>query len=608
MSPKVRILLWGLGVAVAVAGGLGFWAMRLEPLLRDAVNTFIREQVLALIRNSEGNKLQVTLGEFDFSLARGRLVIDTVAVVYDDSTDKAIERLRAAAPSVTLTGISVQDIVLRRRVVLSGVEIERPTLYRQESVLRSDSVAAPARAAPKARPGRVVVADTARPRQRAIRDAENYSLHGFGKELYSLVTDWMPKDLAKSRIELVKVDRANITSVVGVPGGDQRTTLTDLVIELKDIGVDSAEQRLVRDVWISLPRLQHAWAPTARAVDVHGIALKIGAADSAMTIDSAFIDLDPVYRLAAWQVERSYAKGSFSTRRIALDPRVSDAAFFRQARTRATRVRLNARDIQMTGMGSGSALVGQTVARRFEIGDLQIDAAVDKRFPLPTRRGRTVMPPQLFASLPWGVNIDTLVLKGGEVRYAETQLNGETSRIRFTRLDARITRLVNWDPTGPIEVAASGRMYDAGVIRANFRIPVDPERFSMDVNGTWTGMSLPLLNEFVIYSDGARINNGTAGEARFQFKIANNTSRGTLSPIWRDLKVELVNKETGKANLGKKILSFVANTFVVRTNNAPGEKKYRQTYPVNYRITRNDSFFGILWQSVRSAIIPAMKK
>jgi hypothetical protein len=72
--------------------------------------------------------------------------------------------------------------------------------------------------------------------------------------------------------------------------------------------------------------------------------------------------------------------------------------------------------------------------------------------------------------------------------------------------------------------------------------------------------------------------------------------------------VELVNKETGKANLGKRLISFVANTFVVRTANAPGEKKYREDYPIDYRITRNDSFFGILWQSVRSAILPAMKK
>jgi hypothetical protein len=130
----------------------------------------------------------------------------------------------------------------------------------------------------------------------------------------------------------------------------------------------------------------------------------------------------------------------------------------------------------------------------------------------------------------------------------------------------------------------------------------------MEVSGTWAGMPLNLLNEFIVHSDGARVTNGTAGEARFRFRVANGVSRGTLSPTWRDLKVQVVNRETGKANLGKKIISFVANTFVVRTNNAPGEKKYREDYPIQYTLKRGDTFFGVLWQSVRSAIIPAMKK
>jgi hypothetical protein len=610
IAKPVRLLLWGLGVVGAVAGGLVFWAMQLEPLLRDSVNAFLREQALALIRNAEGDKLDITLGTFDFSLARGRLVIDTVAVVYDDSTDTEVERLRAHAPTVTLTGISVKDIVLRRRLVLSGVEIERPTLFRQESIHRIDSAttpAAPAAPAPRRGAPQVVVADTVR-RQRALLNPEQYSLHGFGTELYSLVTDWVPRGLKTSRVELVKVDRANVTLVVGGPGVEQRTTVTDLVLELKGIGLDAKEQRIVRDVWISCPGFQLAWASTGRAANLHGIALKISAADSSMTVDSATIDLDANYRLRAWQVERSYAKHSFTTRRVALEPRLADAAFFRRARTRATRVRLDARDIQLAGMASGSTLVGQSVARRLEIGSLVIDAAVDKRFNAPRRRTWPVMPPQAFAALPWGINIDTLLLRGGEVRYTEIQANGEPSRINFSSLNARITRLANWDPTGPVEIAASARMYDAGVIRANFRIPVDPSRFSMDVNGTWAGMPLDRLNAFIIHSDGARITNGSAGEARFRFRIANRRSTGTLSPTWRDLKVELVNKESGKANLGKKIVSFVANTFVVRTNNAPGEKKYREDYPISYQLTRDDTFFGILWQSVRSAILPAMKK
>lgn len=599
IHPRARVALVALGVLGAVAGGLVYWALRLEPLLRESVGAFLRHQTLAIIKNSQDEKLAVTLGPFDFNLARGRLVIDTVTVSYEDSTARGVERLRASAPRVILTGISIPDIVLRRRLALSGVQIERPVLYRQEQA-RVDSSGAVHAAASSV--------DTTKRAHRAVRNPDTYSLHGFGTELYGIVTEWMPKDLESSRIEVVKVDRANVTLVDGPPGKEQHTTISDLVVELKGIGVDAKEQRLVRDVWISCPRFQLRVANTERSVDFHGIALRIGAADSAVTIDSATVELDPTYRLQAWQVERSYAKGSFSARRVAMDPKVGDAEFFRHARTRATRVRLDARDIAVTGMASGSTLMGQTVARRFEIGNLQLDAAVDKRYPSPVRRGRAVMPPQGFAAMPWGFHVDTLVLKDGEVRYTEIQVTGEPSRIRFTRLAARMTRVANWDPTGPIEIAARGHMYDAGAIEANFTIPVHPEKFSMEVHGTWAGMPLQRLNEFIIYSDGARITNGTAGRASFRFSVADGVVRGTLNPTWKDLSVELVNKETGKANLGKKLLSFVAKTFVVRANNAPGEKKYEESYPIHYVLERNDTFFGMLWKSVRSAIIPAMKK
>lgn len=596
IHPRLKVLAWALLVLAAVMGGLTYWALRLEPFLRDAVGTFLRTQTLAIIRNSRDEKLTVTLGRFNFNLARGRLVIDTVAVAYDDSTARAVERLRATAPRVVLTGISVTDIVFRRRVILSGVEIERPVLYRQEQV-RPDSATRLSQPPPR---------DTAAPARQQLADPDSYSLHGFGTELYGIVIEWLPKDLEASRVALVKVDRADVTLVTGEPGREKQTLISDLVVELKGIGVDAKAQRLVHDVWISCPRFQ--LRARGRAVDVHGVALRINAADSAATIDSAFAELDASYRLLAWQVERSYAEGTFSMRRLSLQPRLDDAAFFRAARTRATRVRVDASDIVISGMASGSALVGQTAARLVEIGDLQLDAAVDKRYPPRRRRGATVMPPQAFAALPWGVHVDTLVLKGGEVRYTEIQPTGEASRIRFARLSARITGLANWDPTGPIEVAARGHMYDAGAIEASFTIPVHRSRFQLEVHGTWEGMPLQRLNEFIVHSSGARITDGTAGPTRFRFTVANSVARGTLSPTWTDLKVELVNKESGKANLGRKLLSFVARTFVVRSANAPSEKKYRAGYPIHYQVEPTDTFFGMLWKSVRSAVIPAMKK
>ncbi len=581
-----------VGVLMAL-GGLLFWATRLEPVLREAINAFLRGQTLALVNDSSDEKLKVTLGKLDFSLGRGRVLVDSVSIVYDDSTSERIERLRAHAPQVLLSGISIPDILFRRRLVLSDVRITSPTLYRQESDLRPEP-REKRQAGPPAGPS---------PRQ----DPRAYTLDRLDSLLYSIVSDWLPDDLANTRIDVVQVNGADIVAVSGPPGRQKRNSIEKMVVEIKGIGLDSEQQRVFRDAWISAPRFRMATSEQASLIDAHGIGLRAGVSDTAVAIDSVAIVAGDFNMLRIYGIERSWPKRTLTIERVALSPDVPDAEFFRRVKRRATRVRLAVKDISVTGMLSGSTVHQSTVARRFEVGNLEIDAVTDKRYPPGTGRPPE-MPVQAFARIPWIIALDTVLVNGGNIRYTEIQANGEPSRISFDKVNAVVTGVVNKDPQGPIRVHANTAINNAGHLQANFTLPVDTSRFVLAVNGTWTGMPLSNLNGFVVHSDGVRITQGVAGPAKFDFRIENGVARGSLSPTFKDLKVELVDKETGKANLGNKIKSFLARTFVVRSNNTPEEKGYVSTYPINYRLTSRDTFFGALWRSVRSAITVAMKK
>ncbi len=590
---NLRYIIPSLIGVVGALVGLLFWATRLEPVLRQAINDFLRGQTLALVNDSNDEKLKVTLGKLDFSLGRGRVLVDSVSVVYDDSTAERVERLRAHAPQVLLSGISIPDILFRRRLVLSDVRITSPTLYRQESDLRPQPKEKK-QAGPPAGPS-------------PTHDPRAYTLDRLDSLLYSFVSDWLPEDLEKTRIAVVQVNGADIVVVSGPPGRQKRNSIEKLVVEIKGIGLDSSKHRVFRDAWISAPRFRIATSEEADLVDAYGVALRAGATDTAVAIDSVAIVAGDYNILRVFGIERSWPKQTLTIERVALAPDISDAQFFRNIKRRATRVRLAINDISVSGMLSGSTIHQSTVARRLEVGRLEIDATTDKRYPPGTGRPPE-MPVQAFARIPWIIAVDTVLVNGGSIKYTEIQPTGEPSRISFDKINAVVTGLVNKDPQGPIRIRANAALNNTGHLQAHFTMPVDTSRFIMEVNGTWTGMPLSNLNAFVVYSDGVRITQGVAGPTKFDFRIANGVARGTLSPTFKDLKVELVSKETGKANLGNKIKSFLAKTFVVRSHNTPEEKGYVSTYPINYRLTPRDTFFGVLWRSVRSAIIVAMKK
>lgn len=580
-----------IGLAGALVG-LVFWATRLEPVIRTAINDFIRAQTLALVNEGNDSKLKVGMGSLDFSLARGRVVVDSVSIIYDDSTAERIERLRAHAPKVTLSGINIPQILLRRRVLLTDVRISAPTLYRQESQLVEK--------APRRRGGPPAGAAP-------TQDPRAYTLNGLDSLLYSVVSDWLPENLADTKIALVQVNGANIVSVSGPPGQQRRNSIEQLIIELKGIGLDSANHRVFRDAWISAPRLHVATEDQPALVDVHGIALRAGVSDTAVAVDSVALVAGDFNTLRVYGLERSWPKQTLTIERVTLAPELADARFFRAIRRRATRVRLGVHDIAVSGMLPGSTAHQSTVARRVEVGRIEIDAATDKRYPV--RRGpRPAMPVQAFFRIPWIIALDTLLVKSGNLVYTEIQETGRPSTISFEKLTARVTGLVNKDPQGPIKLEASTAINGRGNLVANITLPVDTTGFNLAAEGVWTGMPLSSLNLFVMNSDGVRITDGQAGRMRFSFRITNGRARGTLSPTFQDLKVQLVSKETGKANLGSRIKSFLANTFVVRSSNWPGEKKYVESYPISYQVTKGDTFFGALWRSVRSAILVAMKK
>jgi hypothetical protein len=445
-------------------------------------------------------------------------------------------------------------------------------------------------------------------------DSVNAHPAPFDSLLYSHVARVLPLSLHSARIAGVTMADARL--ILTHPGtvGTQRDSIGAITLHLTGVGYDSLGGRMLQSGSVTVPRIALA-ARSASPTVLHGLRIEAGGRKALVSLDSTAIAAGKNYRLRVTHLRHELDGGVLTVGELRYAPLLEDAAFFRSMGMRTTRVQLAVRDLAVRGLDFGAAFRQAIVARRVELGDLSVDAMVDQQYPsqsdttalgAPLPRG--LMPTQALARLGWAVAVDTVVLRAGAVRYTESAPTASApATIVFDKLSATGTGLVNRRTGRPFDLHALAAINGEGRIAVHFVLPVRRDAFAMDVDGTWSGMPLAGLNSFLV-ATGYKLTEGAADATTFTFRIANDSALGELHPTWHGLKVELVNKQTGKPNLGSKIKSFLAKSFVIRANNQPGQKNFRASVPIAYALTPGDTFFGALWRSMRSALVVAMKK
>jgi len=131
-------------------------------------------------------------------------------------------------------------------------------------------------------------------------------------------------------------------------------------------------------------------------------------------------------------------------------------------------------------------------------------------------------------------------------------------------------------------------------------IPVASRECSFKYSGSLSGMELSALNSFLEISDHMRVKAGVLEEATFEVNVVSGRADGTVSGIYRDLKLAAISKRTGsEKGLMDRITSFIGNTFTIRRNNVPGSMKIGK---VQYVRVPDDPFFQYEWFALRTGV------
>jgi len=192
----------------------------------------------------------------------------------------------------------------------------------------------------------------------------------------------------------------------------------------------------------------------------------------------------------------------------------------------------------------------------------------DKHLPFPDDQ-IGALPPEQILSIPYPIAIDTIFFKG-HVAYEEQPDDfEETGLITFDNIDAQILNFTNTniEPSTMMHLLASGQIVEQGRfnVEARFELDRPDQRFSF--RGTVNDLPMDSLNQMLGPVARVNIKSGMAEEIDFQFMANDTLATGEMVFLYKDLKLQVLNAKKHETNLGSGLMSFFANTFVIRSRN-----------------------------------------
>ncbi|UII20047.1 hypothetical protein [Fulvivirga ligni] len=238
------------------------------------------------------------------------------------------------------------------------------------------------------------------------------------------------------------------------------------------------------------------------------------------------------------------------------------------------------------------------------INDLTALIFRDKRLRFP-EKPNTKLLKETLASLTTKIRIDTIMVKKANIEYQEfvKQAYGP-GHVSFNNLYASFYNFANTDSLFLDSVKhtaymdAQCKIMGQGLLKASFTFPLNNQGPTYAAKGSLGAMDLTQFNPMLEYVGFTRIKEGQLHHLDFNFTYNNNKSDGEMYFEYEGLKISTLDKENHTSEgLGESIKTFIANTFVVKTNNMKDDGKFR-VGKIEFERDKKKSILNYWWKSL----------
>lgn len=212
------------------------------------------------------------------------------------------------------------------------------------------------------------------------------------------------------------------------------------------------------------------------------------------------------------------------------------------------------------------------VAKSIRINDLKAELFRDKRFP----RNEDVykfMPQELMKKAGIQLSLDSLFINNANIIYSEFPENGLVpGNLSFNKINVAVypVHLSKENEPFPVEeifLLANAKLYGQADLNLQGQLFFE-QPFPMKLSAQMGEFDLEHLNSILKSNAFVKVKGGKINGADWSFTADEKEALGRMVLLYSDLKLELLDERTLERGTGRKaILTFVLNTFAVRSNN-----------------------------------------
>ncbi len=232
----------------------------------------------------------------------------------------------------------------------------------------------------------------------------------------------------------------------------------------------------------------------------------------------------------------------------------------------------------------------------------QIDIYADRNKPLPEKSKVGNYPHQLLMKMDFPVQVPVINLKNFKVDYEEVNpKNQRTGKLIFDRINGKMTnvtniaenvRINNW-----VKLTADCALMDAGNLSATFSFDLaNAKTGNFMVDGLLGPMDGTRLNPITKPMGMFEIESLKVNQIKFHINGTNSHGSGRVLFTYNDLKITALKEEEDKLKK-KGFLTFLANTFIIQTDNPPKNGK-ASSQPGSAERDIHRSFFNLIWKTL----------
>lgn len=322
--------------------------------------------------------------------------------------------------------------------------------------------------------------------------------------------------------------------------------------------------------------------------------------------DSTFSFPGNFYKLKAKRLNLSKSKAAVSIHDLELIPQYKRYRFSQKKGYRVNRISMEIDNLLFKKIDFNSFFKKQRLqCEQVTVEKPVLDIFRDRQVPKRSRFKKKKTPLQMLKDLKFRLKIDNIKISNGALDY--TVRGDKTKRVGkifFNRIRADLKNVTNFPELlkrkTNLSLKASARVMGRSTLKADLVIPVSVKREpgSFTFSGTLGKMDMRVFNPMLESNASLRIDSGVVDKLFFSATADKKEAVGEMKFLYKDLKISILKKSSEQKK--RKILSFLANTFIHSFNPKPG--KPLRVGRIYFKREKSVSFLNYIWKAILSGI------